>query len=83
MIKNFKYLSAMKMGNIPPDVGEKICTMLTKPTLDRLTAVGMDRRLISPILEMADKMSGINDENINRILDDYNAIAALMNKYCK
>lgn len=83
-MENFKYISVMKMGNIPPETGEKICMMLSKETLNRLTKKGMDRRLIKPILDIANNMSnGINDENVNSILDNYNIVARLMNEYCQ
>lgn len=83
-MENFKYISVMKMGNIPPETGEKICMMLSKETLNRLTKKGMDRRLIKPILDIANNMTnGINDKNVNSILDNYNIIARLMNEYCQ
>lgn len=83
-MENYKYISVMKMGNIPPETGEKICMMLSKETLNRLTKRGIDRRLIKPILNVANNMNnGINDDNVNSVLDDYNTIAKLIRDYCR
>lgn len=83
-IENAKYLRVMKMAQIDLQYADDVCSKLSKKTLDRLTKVGFDRRLIAPILNKASYMkNGINDENVNVILDDQNAIIAMMRKYCE
>ena len=80
----YNYLNVFKMAGISPDIGEKICQQLSESILDRLTKVGMDRRIIKPILEIASKRcNGVCDENIDSILKDANLITSLMVKYCK
>ena len=79
-----KYLRVFKIAKIPPNIGSKICSCLTEQTLERLTKVGMERALIKPILEKAENMQGgINDENVNSILNDVNLITSMMAVYCK
>ena len=83
-MENFQYLRVIKRSQIPLEVGERICSLLSKGTLDRLFLKFGDTRLIKPILNMAEKMpNGINDDNINAILNDSNAITRLMAVYCK
>ena len=83
-MENFQYLRVIKRSQIPLEVGEQICSLLSKETLDRLFLKFEDTRLIKPILDMAKKMpNGINDDNINAILDDSNAVTRLMAIYCK
>ena len=83
-MKNLKYLSVFKKAKITLDAGDRICSLLSKSTLDRLTKKGFDRRLIKPVLESASVMSGgINDENVNSILNDINVIASMKKNYCK
>lgn len=84
MIDNFKYLRVFKMADIPPDEGTKICSFLTNQTLDRLTKKGFDRRIIKPVIQKAECMQGgINDKNVNLILDDANLIISMMAIYCR
>lgn len=84
-MQNSEYLMAFKMAGIEPYKGSKICSLLSEQTLNRLAGKGkMQRSLIKPILERASVMSGgINDENVNSILNDTNAITSLMSIYCK
>lgn len=79
-----KYLRVFKMAGIEPDRGYAICLCLSEQTLDKLIINGMDRRIIKPILQKASNMpDGINDENVNMILNDLNVITSLMAVYCK
>ena len=72
------------MAGIDLNFADEVCGSLSEDTLDRLTKVGFDRRLIAPILNKTACMrNGINDENVNVILDDQNAIIAMMRKYCE
>lgn len=83
MSNNFKYLNFLKRCGITPDIGEQICRLLTKSTLEKLINLG-DIRLVKPILNKANYMEkGINDENINLLLRDSNVITKLMSIYCK
>ena len=51
--------------------------------LERLTAKEkMNMRLIKPIISIALKNGGINDENIERILNDWNLMVSLKKEYC-
>ena len=78
------YLSVLKIAGISPDEGEIICSLLNIKTLDRLTKVGFDRMLIKPILQEAANMEGgINDENVNLLLDDQNLVTSMIQRYCR
>ena len=48
-MENFKYLRVFKLAGIEPYEGDKICSLLSSQTLDRLTIVGFDRRLVKPL----------------------------------
>lgn len=83
-MENAKYLRVFKMAKIDLQDADRICSFLSKDTLERLTKVGIDRRIIKPILEKANRMqNGITDENINALLDDPNFIISLKMKYCR
>ena len=72
------------MAGIEADEGEIICSLLNTETLDRLTKVGFDRRLIKPILREAENMQdGINDKNIDLLLNDQNFVVSMIQKYCR
>lgn len=82
---NYEYLMTFKMAGIEPNDGSKICSILSDQTLNRLAGKGkLDRRIIIPILETAASMSGgINDENVNSILNDANVITSMIAAYCR
>lgn len=84
-MENFEYLMAFKMAGIAPHDGNKICSILSTQTLNRLAGKEkLDRRIIRPILEKAATMSGgINDENVNSILNDANTIISMIATYCR
>ena len=78
-MRNSNYLMALKMAHIEPeDGGEKICSLLSDDVLKRLTKQRYD--LIKPIIDEAENMlGGICDENINKLLNDSNLIASMLN----
>lgn len=72
-----------KMAGIEPDKAVQICNCLSEEVLNRLTAKGkMDMRMIKPIINEAFRNGGINDENIERILNDWNLMVSLKKEYC-
>lgn len=80
---NSQHLMAFKMAGIEPDKAVQLCNGLSEEMLARLTAKGkLDRRLIKPILSIALNNGGINDENIERILNDWNFMVSLKKEYC-
>lgn len=80
-----KYLRVFKMTSLGIERGEEICRILEESTLERLTKVGVDRRIIGPIIDKAIGMdSRANlDERINTIMNDRDSIIRLMGMYCK
>lgn len=80
-----KYLMVLKMAGLDPIDGEGICRDLNKGTLERLTKVGIDRRIIIPIIDEAIRLNTYNkltDENINLLLNNQNFISSLISRYC-
>lgn len=80
-----RYLSVLKIAGIDIAHGGQICKDLSKGTLERLTKVGVDRRIIKPIINEAikrDTCSKLTDENINLLLDDQNFISSIILRYC-
>lgn len=74
-----QYLRILKIAGIPPDKGQQICNSLDEKTIKRFTKVGFQRSIIAPILEEALRMNGgINDNNVNMLLDNQNFIIKLM-----
>ncbi len=80
---NTQQLMAFKMAGIEPDESIRLCNDLSEEIISRLTAKGkLDRRLIKSILSIALNNGGINDDNIERILNDWNLIVSLKKEYC-
>ena len=78
----FNYLSVLQQAGITPDIGEQICNILSDETLKKLTRIGVDRRIINPLLCDAAKR-GLSDESVNALLDDTNYICSLISTYAK
>ncbi len=82
-MKNLKYLSALKMAGIQPDIGEIICLQLNERILERLTNPGFDRRLIKPILQKAkNEYDEISDYSVEQILNNQNIITSMIAEHC-
>ena len=79
---NTQQLMTFKMAGIEPDKAIQIGNYLSEKVLDRLTAKGIDRRVIKPIISFAIEQGGINDENIERIMNNWNFMVSLKEKYC-
>lgn len=83
-MKNIEYLMVFKIAGIRPDYGERICSLLSEETLNRLTRVGFHRNAIRPVLEKAESMQcGITDKNVNAILNNQNLMLSIIKKYCQ
>ena len=78
------YMRIFKIAGINLSFAYEVCNILSAETLDRITRVGFDRRLIKPVIEKALLFDGgINDENINAIMDNQDLIIRMKLKYCK
>lgn len=77
------YMRIFKIAGINLQFANEICNILSDETLDRITKVGFDRRLIKPVIEKAYFYDGgINDENINAIMDNQDLIIRMKLQYC-
>lgn len=78
------YMRIFKIAGINLQFANEICKILSDETLDRITRVGFDRRLIKPVIEKALFYDGgINDENINAIMNNQDLIIRMKFQYCK
>lgn len=78
------YMRILKIAGINLSFAYEVCNILSEETLDRITRVGFDRRLIKPVIEKALLYDGgIDDENINAIMDNQDLIIRMKLKYCK
>ena len=83
-MKNIEYLKVLKIAGIRPDYGERLCSLLGKETLDKLTKVGFHRSAIRPVLENAEAMQGgITDKNVNAVLNNQNLMSSIIKDYCQ
>lgn len=81
-MENNEYLRFFKMAGIAPREGNILCSLLTEPTLDKLTQVGFDGKAVKPVLQEAATMSGgITDKNINTILENPKLMISIMSGY--
>ena len=84
MKDNQRYMRIFKMAGINLSLANEICNILSDKTLDRITRVGFDRSLIKPVIEKAYLCDGgINDQNINAIMDNQDLIIRMKIQYCK
>ena len=84
MVNKMNYMRILKIAGIDLAFADRVCNTLSEETLNRLTKVGFDRRLIVPILRMAISDDGqISETKINQIMDDQDLIIAMMQRYCK
>ena len=90
MEKELHYFLALKQGAISHADAQKYIKLLEESTLNRITHMDFDRRLIKPILKMAweknekslsDFPCGFNC-TVNNILDDKKLMFKLMRYYC-
>lgn len=78
------YMRIFKIAGINLAFANEVCNLLSDETLDRITRVGFDRRLIKPVIEKAWLYDGgINDENINAIMNNQDLIIRMKLQYCK
>lgn len=78
------YMRIFKIAGINLAFANEVCNLLSDETLDRITRVGFDRRLIKPVIEKAWLYDGgINDENINAIMNNQDLIIRMKLQHCK
>lgn len=87
MDKDVHYHMVFKAGCIQQEDAGKYISQLKEETLDNITSLNFNRRLLKPILETAseemDENSGVGlDEAVNNILNNKKRMLSFMSKYC-
>jgi hypothetical protein len=81
------YHLAFKQGLIDSEDAAKYIDLLDEETLNRVTQLGFDRRLLKPVMETAwNKTEKSNEKDfdtaVQEILDDKHQMFIFMNHYC-
>lgn len=87
MDRDLHYSMVMKAGCIPPEEAKKYISELGEHTLNQITSLSFDRRLIKPILERATEEAQESgdmglDEAVNNILNNKKRMLSFMSRYC-
>jgi hypothetical protein len=88
MTKEMHYDLAFMQGAVPREDATKYIDHLEEDTLNHLTHMSFDRRLIKPIMETAwTQAEDTEDEDFNSIvhgiLNDKGKMLIFMNRYCR
>lgn len=87
MDKEKYYKLAFMQGAIVKEDAQKYMKALSEDTLDKITHLSFDRRLLKPVMEMAWKEmeeSALADFDyfVNSIINSKNKMFELMSQYC-
>lgn len=87
MDKEMHYRMAFMQGGVQTQDAEKYIEILQEETLNRISGLSFDRRLIKPIMEVALKETEQNpgmefDDAVNGIIKNKVRMLTFMQKFC-